>query len=136
MDRSGSMSLYNRMELAIEAMELFIRSLPPGCKFSIISFGSNFDSLCYEDSDTLTCEEKSRNYAIDKVKTFEADYGGTEILQPLAYSQIMGDDSLKKRIFLLTDGCVSDKNKVIDQARQYNDKVKVFTFGLGSGCDK
>ena len=48
----------------------------------------------------------------------------------------MGDDSLKKRIFLLTDGCVSDKNKVIDQARQYNDKVKVFTFGLGSGCDK
>ena len=48
----------------------------------------------------------------------------------------MGSDSLKKRVFLLTDGDVSDRSQVIEQARQYNDKIRVFTFGLGSGCDK
>jgi Mg-chelatase subunit ChlD len=39
-DRSGSMGDNGRMEIAIEALDLFIRSLPQGCKFSILSFGS------------------------------------------------------------------------------------------------
>ena len=38
-DRSYSMS-GPRMETCKEALELFIKSLPPGSKFSIISFGS------------------------------------------------------------------------------------------------
>ena len=46
-DRSGSMTLEGRMESAIEALKIFIRSLPAGCRFSIISFGSNFTYLEY-----------------------------------------------------------------------------------------
>ena len=34
-----------RMKLAKEALDIFIRSLPKGSKFSIISFGTLFDSL-------------------------------------------------------------------------------------------
>ena len=55
-DRSGSMTLSRRMKLAKEAMDLFIRSLPRACSFSIISFGSNFDSLCHGNGgDVLVC---------------------------------------------------------------------------------
>ena len=42
-DRSGSM-WGRRMEMARNALTLFIRSLPEGCKFSIISFGSSHSS--------------------------------------------------------------------------------------------
>ena len=39
-DRSGSMSWNNRIVLTIEAMKLFLRSLPLNSKFVIISFGT------------------------------------------------------------------------------------------------
>lgn len=45
-DRSGSMGFgSNRMGTAKEALTLFIRSLPAGCKFYIISFGTTWNCL-------------------------------------------------------------------------------------------
>ena len=44
--------------------------------------------------------------------------------------------SAKKRIFILTDGNVGEPEKVIQQAQDHSDHCRVFTFGLGSGCDK
>ena len=46
-DRSGSMSWESgrKIKNAKQAMDLFIRSLPKDCKFSVISFGSHFDAL-------------------------------------------------------------------------------------------
>ena len=44
-DRSGSMCLHNRMAIARQACKLFMHSLPQGCKFSVISFGSHFRAL-------------------------------------------------------------------------------------------
>jgi Mg-chelatase subunit ChlD len=40
-DRSNSMGNYNRMKITIDAIILFLQSLPSGCKFGILSFGSN-----------------------------------------------------------------------------------------------
>ena len=42
---------------------------------------------------------------------------------------------IKKRIFILTDGQVGDPNSVVEAARERNALIRVFTFGLGSGCD-
>lgn len=46
-DRSGSMDMFKRMELAKEALDIFIRSLPMECTFSIISFGNKHNMLDY-----------------------------------------------------------------------------------------
>ena len=43
---------------------------------------------------------------------------------------------MKKRVFILTDGQVSDRDAVVNAARLHSEQVRVFTFGLGSGCDE
>ena len=37
---------------------------------------------------------------------------------------------------MLTDGSVSGPDNVINQARTHSDSIRVFSFGLGSGCDE
>ncbi len=48
-DRSGSMD-GRRIELATEALMLFVHSLPDNCKFNIYSFGSIFERMFGEGS--------------------------------------------------------------------------------------
>jgi Mg-chelatase subunit ChlD len=43
-DRSGSMS-GRKIEVTKYAMKLFIQSLPPNCKFQIISFGTTYETM-------------------------------------------------------------------------------------------
>ena len=38
-------------------------------------------------------------------------------------------------MFLLTDGSVRDRRSVIDYCGEHSDSTRVFTFGLGTGCD-
>lgn len=40
-DRSGSMT-GDRISLAVEALKLFVHSIPYGSKFNIVSYGSNY----------------------------------------------------------------------------------------------
>ena len=85
LDRSGSMS-GSRIKVALDALELFIRSIPPNSKFNIISFGSTHQ-LMYNKS--VTYNNENMEHAINQIKTFCADLGGTNLLKPiqLAVSQ-------------------------------------------------
>ena len=49
LDRSYSMEEVGRVEMAIKALKLFLRSLPPYCRFSIISFGSQFEYMTIDN---------------------------------------------------------------------------------------
>ena len=101
-DRSGSMSLNNRMRIAREACVLFMRSLPEGCKFSIISFGSHFSPL--RRGEVLDYNDANKDAAIQEIDLFDDNFGGTQILQPLKAAQTQYNSGKNKRIFLLTDG--------------------------------
>ena len=67
-DRSASMAFSKRMELSKEAMELFVRSLPFDCKFSILSYGSQWEAMKYEESDTMTLNDTTRDFALAQIK--------------------------------------------------------------------
>ena len=66
-DRSGSMGFGSgRMELAKDALAIFIRSLPVGCRFSIISFGSRYEGLRYGENDFgIPYNEGSKDWSLN-----------------------------------------------------------------------
>lgn len=88
LDRSGSMREYGRMESAINALKLFIRSLPEGCHFSIISFGSrvsqiNSSGATVEKNEFIAYNENTKQCVLNSIDNFTADHGGTNIRNPL-----------------------------------------------------
>ena len=91
-DRSGSMGITSkidgryveRIEVAREALVLFLRSLPAECCFEIISFGNKFEFLEVNGMKrSIPYSEENVNSAIEAVKAFMSDFGGTNILDPL-----------------------------------------------------
>ena len=86
-DRSGSMG-GDRIEKAKEALDLFIRSLPVGCHFSVISFGSKYTTLALDKSARPIIEynEKSKAKALEEINAFSANHGGTNIKNPLMFA--------------------------------------------------
>lgn len=127
-DRSGSMR-GQRIELAKQAAILFIKSLPPGSTFNVVSFGGDHsfmsvDSIIY-DSDNV------RN-AISTIERFEADMGSTNIYSPLEkIFKTEGHKDKPKSIFLLTDGAVSRPETVVDLVQKYARTCTVHVIGIG-----
>ncbi|XP_064841631.1 von Willebrand factor A domain-containing protein 5A-like [Oncorhynchus masou masou] len=93
-DRSGSMECpmhlgsgsQDRISSARDTLLLLLKSLPMGCYFNIIGFGSSYESFFPK---SVEYSQKTMDEALQKVKEMRADLGGTEILQPLKhiYSQ-------------------------------------------------
>ncbi|CAG0884651.1 unnamed protein product [Cyprideis torosa] len=81
-DRSGSMEWGNKIEMAKNALKIFLKSLPTGSYFNIVGFGWHFQALFRS---SVPYEEMSVQEAMAYVNSIEADFGGTEILKPLKY---------------------------------------------------
>ena len=133
-DRSGSMD-GSSMELAKEALKLFLHSMPVDCYFNICSFGSQFSFLFKKgsklyDDDTLVKAKKH-------VNGMDANFGGTEVYSPLEDIFNSQDiDGYVRQIFLLTDGAVSNSDRVIQLVKKKAYKTRVFTLGLGSSASR
>ena len=132
-DRSGSMG-GSSIQLAKEALKLFLHSMPVDCFFNIYSFGSHFSSLfqesqCYDDDEL---EEAKKH-----VNAMSADFGGTEVFRPL--QKIFESQEIEgyaRQIFLLTDGAVSNSDEVIQLVKKNSNKTRVFTLGLGASASR
>ena len=132
-DRSGSMS-GRSMNLAKEALQLFLHSLPVDCYFNIVSFGSRFSSLFFLSKlyDDHTLAEAKHH-----VDGMDANFGGTEVYNPL--KSILDQAPIKgyaRQVFLLTDGAVSNSTQVIQLVKKNSNKTRVFTLGLGSSASR
>lgn len=132
-DQSGSMG-GSSMDLAKEALQVFLKSLPVGVKFNICSFGTEYDFLF----------PRSASYSQDTLATatrhaarLSADYGGTEMLEPLRATIERRYKDMPLNIILLTDGEIWEQQVLFDylnaQIQETKAPIRVFTLGIGSG---
>ena len=130
-DQSGSME-ENRIEMAKNSLILFLKSLPKDSLFNVVSFGSDYSFM---HAQSTQASQQSLEASCNKVKSFAANMGGTEIFSCL---KCIYDQPLKKGyprfVFLLTDGEICNTNEVLDLVKQNSNKAQVFTVGIGSGC--
>lgn len=130
-DCSGSM-MGSSIKLARDAITILLHSLPSTAYFNIVRFGSSYKklfdgSVAYSDN-TLTKARKA-------MKELDADLGGTEILTPLKML-LEEKTKLPRRVFVLTDGSVSNSMECLKLARKHNKNTKVFALGIGSSADR
>ena len=127
-DRSGSMG-GSYIKSAAETLVLFLKSIPEGCYFNIISFGSRYESF-FPSSMPYNQEtmEKSTAFA----KTMRADFGGTALLAPLQYifKQPPKSFGLPRQVFVLTDGSVSNTQMVINEVKKHSQSTRCVCCGL------
>ena len=121
-DRSGSMR-GPYIKSASETLVLFLKSIPEGCYFNIVSFGSRYESF-FPSSQPYNQEtmEKATRFA----ERMQADFGGTELLAPLQFifKQKLQSSVLPRQVFILTDGSVSNTNSVISEVRKNSDSAR------------
>lgn len=130
-DQSGSMGGLKNTAL-VSALRVFIKSLPFGVRFNICAFGNSFKFLWPKSQ---AYSESNVKAALSFVDRFSADYGGTEILQPItaAFEQRLTD--LPLEVMLLTDGEVWGERNVFayvnEQINQKKVDARVFALGIG-----
>ncbi|XP_070255819.1 von Willebrand factor A domain-containing protein 5A [Myotis yumanensis] len=140
MDRSESMHCpmnnqdpsQMRIQAAKETLIWLLKSLPIGCYFNIFGFGTFFESFFPE---SVKYTQDTMEQALKRVKSMDADLGGTEILEPLKaiYSRtsIPGHPL---QLFVFTDGEVNDTFSVIREVKSNGQRHRCFSFGIGEGA--
>ncbi|KAL1880746.1 hypothetical protein Daus18300_001360 [Diaporthe australafricana] len=132
-DRSGSM--YGpKTEALKDALLVFLKSLPEKCKFNLYSFGSTVSSLWPH---SMPYSESTVEEALAHVSTFQADFGGTEVLAALekAAGGRRSKDVSSTQLILLTDGEIWRPEETIDFVRKTTagaeSRVRFFSLGIG-----
>ncbi|XP_069474917.1 von Willebrand factor A domain-containing protein 5B2 isoform X2 [Ambystoma mexicanum] len=127
-DRSGSMSGSN-IEKIKEAMQVAVKSLPPGTLLNIVGFGSNIRTLF---TMSKHCNTETLGMAFEYIQKMRADMGGTNILAALTwvFAQPV-HRGYPRQLFILTDATVNNSGKVIELVRRYASMVRCFSFGMG-----
>ncbi|KAH7093573.1 von Willebrand factor type A domain-containing protein [Paraphoma chrysanthemicola] len=132
-DRSGSMS-GSRITLVVQALKVFLKSLPVGVKFNICSFGSSYSFLWPK---SVTYSQQTLDEAIRHADSFTANYGGTEMLAPLKKTIEQRYNDIPLDVMLLTDGEIWDQTALFSYLNQSVAESKApmrfFTLGIGNG---
>lgn len=121
-----------------------MQSLPMGCKFSIISFGDRFelhkDFMETENKDGVyEYNDETLEKTLAAIAKFQADFGGTELDQPLVIARKLTDEAQwakQARVFVLTDGQVWDSENVFNKVNDLPPHLRISTFGIGRSFDE
>ncbi|KAG0127496.1 hypothetical protein HOY82DRAFT_625198 [Tuber indicum] len=119
-DRSGSMR--DTIGHVKSALRIFLKSLPLGCFFNIISFAYTEGTL---------------RIASDHIETFHANYGGTELLPPLMqeFSRRHSEPRTRTEIMVLTDRAIWRLPELLEYIQQMRKQsggaVRLFSIGVG-----
>jgi hypothetical protein len=136
-DRSGSMA-NSRMKSMVQALKVFLKSLPVGVKFNICSFGSSHSFLWPK---SVTYSQATLDEAVCHADTFTANYGGTEMLTPLKATIEQRYNDMPLDVMLLTDGEVWNhgdlfsylNESMAETVAKNKAPIRLFTLGIGNG---
>jgi hypothetical protein len=132
-DRSGSMR-GSRIDLAKQALLVFLKSLPVGVKFNICSFGWSHSFLWPK---SVTYNQRNLEEAVRHAGTLEANYGGTEMLRPVEATIQQRYNDMSLEVILLTDGEISNQQDLFSylnsETAEAKKPIRVFTLGIGNG---
>jgi hypothetical protein len=94
------MGSFGCMQQAKSTLLLLLKSLPVGCRFNIISFGSHYEVLVPEGSEEFN--ERMVSCALELHQTMSNNMGGTEILSPLkhVYEHIKIPQNYARQLFI------------------------------------
>ena len=133
LDRSGSMQ-GGKIELAKEALRIFLQSLPAESEFQVVSFGTEFSYLLGTSKMIPLNRDTVREAAVE-IATFQADMGGTLIYPALkaCYDNLLEKvgNECSQQIFVLTDGAIMNVREIVELAGLQKHLAEVHTFGLG-----
>jgi Ca-activated chloride channel family protein len=116
---------------ATTALELCLRSLCDGDRFNVCRFGSSHEML---SPMSLPYSAATLAKALRFIGR-DANLGGTEIYRPLQEILSLAPSvGGIRNIVLLTDGQVSNEPAVIELARKWSAKNRLFTFGIGAAA--
>ena len=76
-DCSGSMR-GRRMEVTKDALKLFMQSLPPKCKFQIISYGTSYSMM--GEKQAYFYDQSSMEKALSHIDAMSANMGGNNLI--------------------------------------------------------
>lgn len=158
LDKSGSMD-GKRINDAKAALTLFVQSLPAESKFNVIMFDSSYSAVF---SNSVEYNEENKKTCIDVISKVKGS-GGTEMYNcirdslngqlrnSLSTSAIKSEGVVKipdhklnstttpdmERVYvLLTDGEISDSERVINIVKNASDTTRFFTIGVGNSADR
>lgn len=129
-DRSDS--TYDKIPNLRSALEVFLKFLPIGIDFNIVSFGNKCRSLWRHSE---ICDRESLDQALKYTKEIKADMGGSEILSALKYAVGKRYQHKVPEILLLTDGLEWNQKDVFSFVGEAvkESSLRFFTLGIGSG---
>ena len=129
-DCSGSMS-GTKIQSAADTLITCVKSLPKGCYFNVIAFGSTFRQLFHTSAEY---SKKSVERAVQFANQLQASLGGTELLQPLRWVfKKPRCSSLPCQMFIITDGGVTNTQAIIHTVRKNRHQARYVhckCFGL------
>lgn len=132
-DRSGSMG--GKEENLKTALRIFVKSMRPGMKFNICSFGSRHDFLWKRSQpyNQTTVKEALRH-----IDTISANYGGTEMFQAVEDIFARRYKDMNLEVFLITDGEIWQQGPLFEMIDKHvndsNGAIRLFSLGIGSGA--
>ena len=134
-DQSGSMG-NGRIDISKKGLELFMQSLPAKSYYQLIGLGSKFVKY---DETPKEYTKKNINQSLNLIKQLNADLGGTNVYDPLIniYEDKVYDNfKLKRKIFLLTDGIIEDRDKTLELIKANNSRFNIYAIGIGNNFDE
>jgi len=125
-DCSGSMS-GDSITQARQAISEILKQLRPEDFFNLVTFGSTCKTYF---SRQLKADKRNITKVRRRLRSLDADMGGTEMHQALQTSIQLPGPPIPADILLITDGEIWESEELINMAKKSNHRI--FTVGVGS----